>query len=166
MSISFYYFFPFNFFSLSFLQRSKLFLNDTLLRKFGFFFSCLSFERTKPCFLFPEILLMRRLVFHPARGHPLWLSFEQVDLEHELTIDRVDVVERDHRLEEVAVVVLHVLSNSYRIAILVLLHIKKIRIDLCYCVTLSLLENQSCNFNPSFWYHWPPQNIIKLALAV
>jgi hypothetical protein len=66
----------------------------------------------------------------------------------------------------VAVVVLHVLSNSHRIAILVLLHIKKIRIDLCYCVTLSLLENQSCNFNPSFWNHWPPKNIIKLVLAM
>ncbi len=72
---------------------------------------------------------MRRLVFHPACRHPLRLSFEQVDLEHELTIDRVDVVERDHRLEEVAVVILHVLSNSHRIAILVLLHIKKISID-------------------------------------
>ena len=51
------------------------------------------------------------LVLDPTRRNPLRLPLEQVDLEHELAVDRVDLVERDDGLEEVTVVVLHVLGH-------------------------------------------------------
>ena len=51
------------------------------------------------------------LVLDPACRNPLRLSLEQVDLEHELAVDGIDVVERDDGLEVVTVVVFHVLGH-------------------------------------------------------
>lgn len=64
---------------------------------------------------------MRSLVLDPCGGYPLGFSFQKVNLEHELAVDRVHVVEGDDGLEVVAIVVLHVLSNSHGISVFVLL---------------------------------------------
>ena len=60
----------------------------------------------------------------PLCRHPLRLPLEEVDLIEQLFVNVVDVVERDDGVEVVAEVLLHVLRDHDRVAVLVLLQIE------------------------------------------
>ena len=72
----------------------------------------------------PFLILVFFFFSDPLCRHPLRLPLEEVDLIEELLVDVVDVVEGDDRVEVVAEVLLHVLRDHDRVAVLVLLQIE------------------------------------------
>ena len=57
----------------------------------------------------------------PLGRDPLGLALEEADFVDQLFEDVVGVVEGDHRVKEVAVVVLHVVGDGHRVTVFVVL---------------------------------------------